>query len=857
MNRQPNPGSDKNTWGTVLNSYLSQLSPSDKGGINYWTNSTKPTGLTTDDEGRTGVNTETQSIERWSGTAWAVLLSAQTSQLTTADVDDSTDRRYVTDSQLVVVGNTSNTNTGDETNNTIITKIGYTPESISNKNIVGGYAGVNEFGRVDPSLSPNMNVGWFTDEGTLPGGYTDPTLLGNIENTIGYRFKTTNAYHNIYFSVTGANGVFNRKIKPWLDLAIPKNVNFFCEFRGQTPGGLAQLADVKNGTNNGGIAGDIYGDNLNGLLNEIQNYFTANPTKVGKCNVRIILMHEFQLPDYETGLAYNRVDGNDWYSAAANVSKGVNNPADYLPAFARLSGIIKAHSAWTNGLCKIVPCANGTWSSRYKLADYIPPRNQYDYYGVDIYDRYQNSSGPAFYSANIAFILQKSGQMCYQQIVDATDAPIILCETGSSSRTGKYSRVRRFEQGLYDFMYDTPQVVEWTYFAPSGSDWEFSTEQLIQLKPIFYKIQNRLTEDQRKKVLNVKSNVITTDLNNISSWTAAGANVGVKTMVTTTTTSSAGSDETDKNSSTVALSMIASGTDPLANYLYITESTSVLEGNVPHMLSFQAYTDSPESDGDVYMYVNVINSSDSYANLRGNFWLKLGREAKTYNVGILKGWVDSTVKIVFAIGHNTQTSGSIYISVDSVKLEKGEVPTPVIKPVATSYLSPLLPSDQHIFAGPANTSQAATANQIMYASIHIPQNCTATSIEWTNGTVVSGNVKVGLYKVGSVHKNNRANVLDTSTLVASSNSIAQSGVSSPQVADFTSNVSLTPGVYFMALMFDNSTATFNRHGGSAVHYNLGYTTNEASFTLPAVAAAGTAVSSSIPGLRLRLTSNYP
>jgi len=79
MNRQPNPGSDKNTWGTVLNSYLSQLSPSDKGGINYWTNSTKPTGLTPDDEGRTGVNTETQSIERWDGTGWVVLLNAQTS----------------------------------------------------------------------------------------------------------------------------------------------------------------------------------------------------------------------------------------------------------------------------------------------------------------------------------------------------------------------------------------------------------------------------------------------------------------------------------------------------------------------------------------------------------------------------------------------------------------------------------------------------------------------------------------------------------------------------------------------------------------------------------------------------------
>jgi len=77
MNRQPNPGSDKNTWGTVLNSYLSQLSPTAKGGINYWTSSTRPTGLTVDDEGRTGVNTQTNVLERWSGTAWVTILDSQ------------------------------------------------------------------------------------------------------------------------------------------------------------------------------------------------------------------------------------------------------------------------------------------------------------------------------------------------------------------------------------------------------------------------------------------------------------------------------------------------------------------------------------------------------------------------------------------------------------------------------------------------------------------------------------------------------------------------------------------------------------------------------------------------------------
>lgn len=43
---------------------------------------------------------------------------------TTADIADSTNKRYVTDAQLTVIGNTSGTNTGDETQATIKTKLG-------------------------------------------------------------------------------------------------------------------------------------------------------------------------------------------------------------------------------------------------------------------------------------------------------------------------------------------------------------------------------------------------------------------------------------------------------------------------------------------------------------------------------------------------------------------------------------------------------------------------------------------------------------------------------------------------------------------------------------------------------------
>ena len=52
---------------------------------------------------------------------------------TTSNITDSADKRFVSDAQKAVLDNTSGTNTGDENTATIISKIGYTPENVSNK----------------------------------------------------------------------------------------------------------------------------------------------------------------------------------------------------------------------------------------------------------------------------------------------------------------------------------------------------------------------------------------------------------------------------------------------------------------------------------------------------------------------------------------------------------------------------------------------------------------------------------------------------------------------------------------------------------------------------------------------------
>lgn len=563
----------------------------------------------------------------------------------------------------------------------------------------------DSFGFINANLLPKVKLGWYVGEEQLNVGgflYTDPTVLQAVETATSHKFQTTSVYDNIYFYDQGTNGKFNRKIKPMLDAGY--NINFFCEFRGATPGGIAQLADVKNGTTNGGGAGDRYGIRIGWILDDINAYFTANPTKVGQVEVRLILMHEFQIGAYETGLAYNRSDANDWSSSASNPVLGVNDPADYLPAFARLSAIIQAHPSWVNKYVKICPNSNYIWSMRYKLADYVPPRSQYDYYTVDIYDRWQATTGASNFSANLGYIISKARNQFYNQIIEATDAPIVVTESASSIPDNdlRYSKVERYKRAFFDFMYEFPQIVEWTYFGTAGSEWAMTTSQLNKLAPLFNKTAQRLTEDYKKKITLNKSNLITKDLTQIGNWTVAGANAGSIAITTTTTPTTVGSDETNKSSATLSLSLTTAGTNPLLNHVYFTESASVFENNVPHIMSFQAYTDVAESASDVNIYAHVLNSTDTITELRGNFYQKLTREATTLYAGVTRGDLTGTVRVALCFGHNSNTTGNVYIIADTIKIEKGEMPTLALPSSATTLTT--------------NTAQTVTAKKTFSSS---------------------------------------------------------------------------------------------------------------------------------------------
>ena len=95
---------------------------------------------------------------------------------TTANITDTTDKRFVTDANLVIIGNTSNTNTGDETNETIKTKLG---TDLSNKvdKVDGKELSANDFTTVLKNKLAGIADG--ANNYTLPAATT--SVLGGVK----------------------------------------------------------------------------------------------------------------------------------------------------------------------------------------------------------------------------------------------------------------------------------------------------------------------------------------------------------------------------------------------------------------------------------------------------------------------------------------------------------------------------------------------------------------------------------------------------------------------------------------------------------------------------------------------------
>lgn len=102
---------------------------------------------------------------------------------TTADITDSTDKRYVTDAELVVIGNTSGTNTGDQTNitgnaATVTTNANLTGHvtSVGNAAVLGSFTVADLNTALSDGDISQVQVDIFTTSGT----YTKPSWAKSI-----------------------------------------------------------------------------------------------------------------------------------------------------------------------------------------------------------------------------------------------------------------------------------------------------------------------------------------------------------------------------------------------------------------------------------------------------------------------------------------------------------------------------------------------------------------------------------------------------------------------------------------------------------------------------------------------------
>jgi hypothetical protein len=107
---------------------------------------------------------------------------------TTADIADSTNKRYVTDAQLVVVGNTSGTNTGDNATNSQYSGLAASKQDtlVSNTNIktinstsVLGSGNIS----VEPLITATTSADYYRGDKTFATLNKAAVGLGNVDNT--------------------------------------------------------------------------------------------------------------------------------------------------------------------------------------------------------------------------------------------------------------------------------------------------------------------------------------------------------------------------------------------------------------------------------------------------------------------------------------------------------------------------------------------------------------------------------------------------------------------------------------------------------------------------------------------------
>jgi hypothetical protein len=160
---------------------------------------------------------------------------------TTADITDSTNKRYVTDGQLTVLGNTSGTNTGDETKTSIETKLGVATSSNS------GYLSSTDWSTFN---SKQNAIGYTPANASTTISTTSPLSGGgDLSANRTLSIAQSNATTSGYLSSTDWT-TFDGKLTPNSPITGATKTKITYDSKGLvTAGADATTADISDSTN--------------------------------------------------------------------------------------------------------------------------------------------------------------------------------------------------------------------------------------------------------------------------------------------------------------------------------------------------------------------------------------------------------------------------------------------------------------------------------------------------------------------------------------------------------------------------------------------------------------------------------
>lgn len=139
--------------------------------------------------------------------------------------------------------------------------------------------------------------------------------------------------------------------------------------------------------------------------------------------------------------------------------------------------------------------------------------------------------------------------------------------------------------------------------------------------------------------------------------------------------------------------------------------------------------------------------------------------------------------------------------------------------------------------GPA-TAAWPSASRAIFLPLEIQESITVAYAGVNNGGTVSGNFDVGIYSFAG-------------SLLVSSGSTAQAGTSDVQNVNLADTL-LTPGVYYLALVLDNTTGTVIRWNSLSTQWLTvaGVQEMASAFPLPSTATFANPSSAYLPSLTL-------